>query len=81
MTVIVTVPGAIAVTFPLETVAIESLLDDHDIFLSAALSGDIVAIRVVLSSTFKLLFDKFNVILSTAIGCNTVTVHIAVVSF
>ena len=68
ITVIVVSPSPMAVTTPLSTLAIFSFSDIHVTFLFVALSGIIVASKVLVSPIFNVRFCAFSVTPSTGIS-------------
>ena len=74
VTVITAVPSPLAITFPFpSTVATWLLLDDHVIFLFVAFSGKIVALKILFSPTFKLIFSESKAIPVTFTSCFSIT--------
>ena len=70
-TVIVALPGLIAVTTPSFTDATDELLDDHITFWFSAFEGDTVAIRVCVSPSTSVIDVEFSVTAETAIGAGS----------
>jgi hypothetical protein len=70
-TVIVALPGLIAVTTPSFTDATDELLDDHSTFWFSAFEGDTVAIRVCVSPSTSVIDVEFSVTAETAIGAGS----------